>query len=89
MITIVSGLPRSGTSMMMQMLAAGGMPILTDDKRQPDEDNPRGYFEWEPVTRLCKEPELIDQAEGKAVKVVSRLVRCLSPKPRLQCDFHA
>ena len=77
MITIVSGLPRSGTSMMMQMLAAGGIPILTDDKRQPDQDNPRGYFEWEKVTRLCAEPEIIAEAEGKAVKVISRLLNCL------------
>ena len=63
--------------MMMQMLAAGGMPILTDDKRQPDQDNPRGYFEWEKITRLCAEPEIIAQAEGKAVKVISRLLGCL------------
>jgi hypothetical protein len=76
-ITIVSGLPRSGTSMMMQMLAAGGMPILTDNKRQPDIDNPRGYFEWEKITRLCAEPEIIAQAEGKAVKVISRVLGCL------------
>jgi LPS sulfotransferase NodH len=76
-ITIVSGLPRSGTSLMMQMLAAGGMPILTDRKREPDIDNPRGYFEWEPAKLLPKEPAHIDQAEGKAVKVVSQLLLSL------------
>jgi hypothetical protein len=74
MITIVSGLPRSGTSLMMQMLAAGGMPILTDFERKPDIDNPRGYCEWEPAKLLPKQPELIDQAENKAVKVISQLL---------------
>ena len=48
-ITVVSGLPRSGTSLMMQMLSAGGLPALTDDLREADESNPRGYFEFEPV----------------------------------------
>jgi hypothetical protein len=76
-ITIVSGLPRSGTSLMMQMLAAGGMPILTDGERTPDTDNPRGYCEWEPAKLLPKNPELIAQAEGKAVKVISQLLLAL------------
>lgn len=74
MITIVSGLPRSGTSLMMQMLAAGGMQLLTDFERKPDDDNPRGYCEWEPAKLLPKNPTLIDQAEGKAVKVISELL---------------
>ena len=74
MITIVSGLPRSGTSLMMQMLAAGGLPILTDQERQPDIDNPRGYCEWEPVKLLPKNPKRIDEAEGRAVKVISQLL---------------
>ena len=74
MITIVSGLPRSGTSLMMQMLAAGGLPILTDQERKPDIDNPRGYCEWEPVKLLPKQPNRIDEAEGKAVKVISELL---------------
>ena len=74
MITIVSGLPRSGTSLMMQMLAAGGMPLLTDLERKPDIDNPRGYCEWEPIKLLPKEPNRIDEAEGKAVKVISQLL---------------
>ncbi|MBK1637151.1 hypothetical protein [Rhodovulum adriaticum] len=51
-VTIVSGLPRSGTSMMMGMLAAGGVPPLTDELRTANEDNPRGYFEFEPVKDL-------------------------------------
>jgi hypothetical protein len=76
-ITIVSGLPRSGTSLMMQMLAAGGMPLLTDLERKPDIDNPRGYCEWEPIKLLAREPNRIDQAEGKAVKVISQLILSL------------
>ena len=62
---------------MMQMLEAGGMQVLTDFERKPDIDNPRGYFEWEPVKRLPKEPHLIEEAEGKAVKVVSQLLLSL------------
>jgi len=77
MITIVSGLPRSGTSLMMQMLAAGGMPILSDGLRQPDADNPRGYLEWERIKKLPKDPACIAEAEGKAVKVISRLLLSL------------
>src|SRR6266567_1006931 len=76
-ITIVSGLPRSGTSLMMQMLAAGGMPLLTDLERKPDIDNPRGYCEWEPAKLLPKQPNRIDEAEGKAVKVISQLLLSL------------
>jgi LPS sulfotransferase NodH len=76
-ITIVSGLPRSGTSLMMQMLAAGGMNLLTDFERKPDEDNPRGYYEWEPVKLLPKEPDRIDEADGKVVKVISQLLSSL------------
>jgi hypothetical protein len=74
MITIVSGLPRSGTSLMMQMLRAGGMTLLTDYERKADDDNPRGYCEWEPAKLLPKEPQRIDEAEGKAVKIISQLL---------------
>src|ERR1700726_4948540 len=77
MITIVSGLPRSGTSLMMQMLASGGMSVLTDQERKPDIDNPRGYCEWEPIKLLPREPDRIDEAEGKAVKVISQLLLSL------------
>jgi hypothetical protein len=76
-ITIVSGLPRSGTSLMMQMLAAGGMPVLTDGERQADADNPRGYFEWERIKLLAQQPECIEEAEGKVVKVISQLLFAL------------
>jgi hypothetical protein len=77
MITIVSGLPRSGTSLMMQMLAAGGLAVLSDGERKADTDNPRGYLEWERIKQLPKEPSLIAEAEGKAVKVISQLLLSL------------
>ncbi|MCX7591212.1 MAG: sulfotransferase [Kiritimatiellae bacterium] len=87
MVTIVSGLPRSGTSLMMQMLAAGGMPILTDNVRQPDEDNPRGYFELERVKNTSIDPSWVEEAEGKAVKVVSMLLYELPPHHRYKVIF--
>ena len=74
MITIVSGLPRSGTSLMMQMLVAGGMTPLSDGERTADPDNPRGYLEWERVKTLPNDPGCITEAEGKVVKVISRLL---------------
>lgn len=77
MITIVSGLPRSGTSLMMQMLAAGGMPVLSDGERKADTDNPRGYLEWQRIKQLPKDPACIAEAEGKVVKVISQLLLSL------------
>jgi sulfotransferase family protein len=77
MITIVSGLPRSGTSLMMQMLVAGGMTPLSDGERAADVDNPRGYLEWERIKTLPKDPGCIAEAEGKVVKVISQLVLAL------------
>lgn len=74
MITIVSGLPRSGTSLMMQMLQAGGLPVLSDGERRADTDNPKGYLEWERIKQLPKDPSLIAEAEGKVVKVISQLL---------------
>lgn len=74
MITVVSGIPRSGTSLMMQMMAAGGMPVLTDGQRAADENNPRGYFEVESVKSLARNQDVLAQAEGKVVKVVSSLL---------------
>lgn len=77
MITIVSGVPRSGTSLMMQMLVAGGMTPLADGVRTPDINNPRGYFEWEKAKSLPREPGLIAEAEGKVVKIISTLLPSL------------
>jgi hypothetical protein len=73
-IAIVSGLPRSGTSLMMQMLLAGGMPILTDRTRVADEDNPKGYWEFEAVKNTRTSCEWLRQAQGKAVKMVHLLL---------------
>jgi len=79
-VTIVTGLPRSGTSLMMQMLDAGGIPALTDEKRLADESNPRGYYELEGVSRLAKrdaDTSWLDEARGQAVKVVAPLLPLL------------
>ncbi|MGA7235314.1 MAG: alkaline phosphatase family protein [Bryobacteraceae bacterium] len=76
-VFVVSGLPRSGTSMAMQMLNAGGMPILTDGLREADEDNPRGYYEYEAVKRMFRDANWISDARGKAVKIVAPLVCAL------------
>ena len=73
-VTVVSGLPRSGTSVLMQMLAAGGLPVLADESRPPDEDNPRGYLEYEPVKRTATDASWVPRARGKAVKVVHLLL---------------
>ena len=79
---IVSGLPRSGTSLMMQILRAGGIDPLTDAKRAADEDNPEGYWEWDDIKKLPKNQRLIEQAEGKVVKVISALLPNLPGKHR-------
>lgn len=73
-ITVVTGLPRSGTSMLMQMLEAGGLPLLSDDARPADDDNPRGYFEFAPVKRLRADASWMAQARGKGIKVISYLL---------------
>jgi hypothetical protein len=78
-ITIVSGLPRSGTSLLMQMLDAGGLAALTDNVRTSDEDNPRGYFELEAVKRTREDSSWLDQAAGRAVKMVHVLLYDLPP----------
>jgi len=87
MIIVVSGLPRSGTSLAMQMLAAGGLSVLSDGLRESDEDNPRGYCEWEPAKQLPTEPGLIAQAEGKAVKVISSLLPALPAEHEYRVIF--
>jgi len=77
-ITLVSGLPRSGTSMMMKILEAGGMQIFTDNQRLPDEDNPKGYYELEQVKALKDGNDAwLKDAPGKAVKVISSLLEYL------------
>lgn len=86
-IVIVSGLPRSGTSMLMQMLAAGGLPILTDGNRAADEDNPRGYLEYEPARRPAAGSGWLMDARGKAVKIVAQLLPALTATHRYRVIF--
>jgi predicted AlkP superfamily phosphohydrolase/phosphomutase/tetratricopeptide (TPR) repeat protein len=78
-LVVVTGLPRSGTSMLMQMLAAGGMRVLSDGLREADEDNPRGYLEFEPVKNLAKDSKWLFEGRGKAVKIVAPLLAALPP----------
>lgn len=73
-ITIVAGLPRSGTSVMMQMLDAGGLEALSDQIRAPDIDNPKGYYEFEAVKNLKEDTSWLSEAQGKVVKMVYRLL---------------
>ena len=77
-IVIVSGLPRSGTSMMMRILAEGGLPVITDELRRADPDNPNGYFEFETVRQMSEgNVGWLANANGKAVKVISALLEYL------------
>jgi len=78
-IIVVSGLPRSGTSLMMQMLAQGGIPVLADEQRTADVDNPRGYYEFNPVKRMHQDVSWIEQARGRAIKMVSQHLEYLPP----------
>ena len=77
-VVIVSGLPRSGTSMMMKMLEAGGQAILTDNLREADANNPKGYYEFERVKNM-KDGDLVwmSEAVGKVVKIVTGLIMFL------------
>ncbi len=76
-VIVVSGLPRTGTSMMMNMLHAGGLPVLTDHRRAPDDDNLRGYFEYEPVKSLRTDAGWLPDARGRAVKIIAMLLQHL------------
>jgi hypothetical protein len=73
-IIVVTGLPRSGTSLMMQMLSRGGVEVVTDAIRGADVDNPRGYYEFERVKKIKEDVTWIPEARGKAVKMVSQLL---------------
>ena len=86
-LNIVSGLPRSGTSMMMQMLSAAGVTVMTDAERGPDTDNPEGYFEWEEIRNVGQDPGILRKAEGRTVKVVSMLLPALPANNRYRVIF--
>jgi len=93
-VIIVSGLPRSGTSMMMRMLTEGGLAVLTDERRRGDDDNPNGYFELEEVKQLREgNAAWLKQANGKVVKVISSLLEYLPDQYHykiifMERDFH-
>src|SRR5262245_36404912 len=78
-IIVVSGLPRSGTSLMMQMLDGGGIEVVTDNVRTADTDNPRGYYELEKVKRIKHDASWLPETRGKAFKMVSQLLYDLPP----------
>jgi hypothetical protein len=88
-IVVVSGLPRSGTSMAMRMLEAGGLELLTDGTRKADEDNPNGYYELECVKTLDKggDTSWLDDAQGKGVKIISFLLTWLPETYNYQVIF--
>jgi len=86
-ILVVSGLPRSGTSLMMQMVKAAGIPIVTDEQRQADADNPRGYYEIERIKKLKDDSGWLAEAEGKAIKVISMLLYDLPPRHTYRVVF--
>lgn len=75
--TIVTGIPRSGTSLMMSILGAAGVPLLVDEARPPDASNPRGYFEYAPVLGSERDTSWLDDAAGRAVKVIHLLLPTL------------
>ena len=87
-VVVVSGLPRSGTSMMMKMLEAGGLKVFVDNLRTPDDDNPEGYYEYERVKQLDKGDTVwVKDARGQVVKVISALLEHLPPDNEYQVIF--
>ena len=86
-VTIVSGLPRSGTSLMMQMLDKGGVDILQDQLREADISNPKGYYEYKPVMSLYKDNTWLSKGQDKAVKVVAPLLKYLDSTLRYKIIF--
>ena len=86
-ITIVSGLPRSGTSLMMQMLDQGGIEAVTDNIRSPDRDNPRGYYEFEIVKKIKEDASWLPETRGKVFKMVSQLLYDLPPTESYRIVF--
>lgn len=86
-IIIVSGLPRSGTSMMMKMLHSGGIEVVTDNIRQADLDNPKGYYEYEKVKKIKEDSSWLPKMRGKAFKMVSMLLYDLPKNEKYKIIF--
>jgi hypothetical protein len=86
-IIVVSGLPRSGTSLMMQMLESGGVEVVTDGIRSADADNPKGYYEFEQVKTIQRDASWLPATRGKAFKMVSQLLYDLPPSETYRIVF--
>ena len=86
-IVVVSGLPRSGTSLMMKMLDRGGISPITDDERKADDDNVGGYYEYEPVKKLKEDNSWLFKARGKSVKIISFFLPLLSDDYKYKIIF--
>jgi RNase adaptor protein for sRNA GlmZ degradation len=86
-IIVVSGLPRSGTSVMMQMLDSGGVAVVTDNVRTADTDNPRGYYEFEQVKKIKQDVSWLTATRGKVFKMISQLLYDLPPTERYRVVF--
>ena len=86
-ITVVSGLPRSGTSLMMQMLDNGGMEVVMDNIRVADHDNPKGYYEFEKVKKIKEDASWLKDTRGKAFKMVSMLLYDLPMEEKYKIIF--
>jgi hypothetical protein len=87
-VTVVSGLPRSGTSLMMKMLEAGGLPVMQDGIREADKDNPKGYYEFERVKQMDKgDTAWMVEAQGKVVKIISALLKHMPPEYEYRVIF--
>ena len=87
-IIVVSGLPRSGTSLMMKMLEAGGLPVMQDGIREADRDNPKGYYEFERVKQMDKgDTAWMAEAQGKVVKIISALLKHMPPEYEYRVIF--
>jgi hypothetical protein len=85
MIYIVSGLPRSGTSMMMKMLEAGGLPVLVDADNPSTDVNPGGAYAYEKTK--CPPYDWMGESEGKAVKVTAHFIQLLPPEYRYKIIY--
>ena len=87
-VTVVSGLPRSGTSLMMKMLEAGGLVVVQDGLREADTDNPKGYYEFERVKQMDKgDTGWMAEAQGKVVKIISALLKHMPPEYEYRVIF--
>ncbi len=86
-IIVVSGIPRSGTSMLMKMLSAGGLDVATDNLRKADRDNPKGYYEFEKVKELDNDAAWLEEMKGKGIKIISHLLQRLPLHLRYKIVF--